>query len=114
MTNNKERFELARKIWFETLTPETPTERRLVNFIACQDWLHRRGPIGETDPPTPPAAPAKVIVMPIRTSSDAVAARSGAGHVIQLDLDPMPRVHPFGRRDEVRTRFRLERAQRAA
>jgi hypothetical protein len=38
---NAERFEQARRrrIWSETLSPETALERRLVNFIACQDWL---------------------------------------------------------------------------
>ncbi|HEY3740663.1 MAG TPA: hypothetical protein VGL53_12505 [Bryobacteraceae bacterium] len=58
----------------------------------------------QTDPPTPPAAAAgKVIVMPIRTSSRAC-------QVIQLDLDPMPRVRPFGTREEVRTKLASERA----
>jgi hypothetical protein len=53
---NVERFEEAKRIWSETLKPETPAEQRLVSFIACQDRLLARTFMSATETDSPQKA----------------------------------------------------------
>jgi hypothetical protein len=133
---NIEQFEQARRVWSETLAPETAVERRLVNLIARQDWLlfrssmravatdsslkagryenrhkelavsiasligavnvlQQRRADANVPPPPPPAAAvkAKVFTMPKRV---AAVAHIRNPEVTRLDLEGLPRLHPFG------------------
>jgi hypothetical protein len=145
---NTERFEESKRIWSETLTPASPVERRLVNFIACQDWLlyrsmlraiaadgshkalqyeiHQRQLADSIEcliqavtalqkrrlgarPEPPPEAGAKVIEMPRRRTR--AAKHWGRPRAIELDLDPLPALEPFGPRRAALSEDRPPRAR---